>query len=682
MLATNNSFNQKTTAFFKMAFWILAIFILLAMPKMSFDFGVTGDEHWHHDYGNAIYNYFFHHDNSMLEWKRVENSKKFEESGIHYYGGLMDLWVSIWNHKVGWWGDYEMQHFWISIVGAFGIIATGLLAGEIGGWLAALLALIILALSPSYLGHCFNNPKDIPFASFSIFAVYQLIKFLKQLPKPHTKTSILLAFGIGAALGVRIGGLLLIVYLWMFVFGYCFIKKELKTWINQQLIIRLILISIVGYALGLVCWPFGHSSPIAHPLETLSVMSHFFTPISMLFDGDKIMNNEVPWNYIPRWISITAPLFFLIGLVGFAATFIFSRKNYNWYFILIVAFVGIFPWAYAVKKESALYDGWRHFLFIYPPLVVLAALFWNWLVQVLKGNLKWLPVAAFAVLMFLPIKFIAKNHPNEYLYFNEYFGGIQNAFGNFETDFWMNSAKPAFKWLVENEKLHDRKDSFSIRTNCVDPISYYAMEFNNDGKPVHYDLKNGAAPNYGIDFKHKTMFVGYVNFKNRTNMDDWEYGIFYTRFLEKELLETPGYFPPAGTIHVEELDGVPLMCVVKRNPKLEKKYVAMGDTLLKQNKPDEAINYAQKTLAIYAENGKAIELLFNAYLQKKDVNSLVKYFSEATKKYPTSDAYYFYLGYAYAMSGNKNNAYSCLNTATQLNSNWGQAANQILSQLK
>ena len=535
MLEPQNNLSPRTNAFLKMAFWILSFLLIIIMPMKSFDFGITGDEHWHHDYGNAIYNYFFHGDNSILEWKRVEGSKKFEESGIHYYGGLMDLWVSIWNHKVGWWGDYEMQHFWISVVGAFGIIATGLLAGELGGWLAAFLALLILAFSPSYLGHCFNNPKDIPFASFSIFAIYQLIKFLKQLPKPHTKTSILLAFGIGAALGVRIGGLLLIIYMWLFVLLFLYLKKETRSAINQKLIIRLILISLAGYALGLVCWPFGHSSPIAHILETQAVMSHFFTPIPMLFDGERIMSDEVPWSYIPRFISITAPLLFLIGIVGFVATFIFSRKNYNWFFVLILIFASLFPWIYAVKKGSALYDGWRHFLFIYPTLVVLAALFWNWLIQILKGNLKWLPVTAFAVLLFLPLKFIAKNHPNEYLYFNEYFGGIQNAYSNYETDFWMNSAKPTFKWLVENEKLHDRKDSFAIRTNCVDPISYYAAEFNNSGKPVHYDLKNGDVQHNTELKQNKTMFVGFVSFKNRNYMNDWEYGIFYTRFIEKEL---------------------------------------------------------------------------------------------------------------------------------------------------
>ena len=124
------------------------------------------------------------------------------------------------------------------------------------------------------------------------------------------------------------------------------------------------------------------------------------------------------------------------------------------------------------------------------------------------------------------------------------------------------------------------------------------------------------------------------------------------------------------------------MCIVKRNQKLEKKYNALADTLMKQNKLDSAIVYAQKTLEVYPENSQAIQLLFNCYLQKRDVNGAINYFQNAIKKYPASDAYYFYLGYAYAMAGNKNNAGNYMNTAVQLNQQWYQPASQILGQMK
>jgi tetratricopeptide (TPR) repeat protein len=97
---------------------------------------------------------------------------------------------------------------------------------------------------------------------------------------------------------------------------------------------------------------------------------------------------------------------------------------------------------------------------------------------------------------------------------------------------------------------------------------------------------------------------------------------------------------------------------------------------------DSAIVYAQKTLDVYAENTNAIQTLFNCYMQKRDLNSAINYFQKATQKYPAADAYYFYLGYSFAMAGNKNNAGNSLNIAVQLNQNWYQPATQILGQMK
>lgn len=49
----------------------------------------------------------------------------------------------------------------------------------------------------------------------------------------------------------------------------------------------------------------------------------------------------------------------------------------------------------------------------------------------------------------LPLIWSFKNHPNEYCYFNEMEGGINGAYGNFETDYWMNSTRESSQWLRE-----------------------------------------------------------------------------------------------------------------------------------------------------------------------------------------------------------------------------------------
>ena len=642
--------DQKMNNWTRLLFVLFAACILFLMPKWSFDFSVTGDEHWHHDYGKAIYAYFFENDQSILSYKHVEGSKKFEESGIHYYGGLFDLTVSIANHKLGWWGDYEMGHFINSIVGAVGIIFCGLVAMEIGGWFAGLLALIFLFLSPSYLGHCFNNPKDIPFASASIMATYYLIRFFKMLKTPSLFTSILLAFAIGAALGVRIGGLLFIIYLWFFAALYWLMNKEQRNLFNTKLIIRMILISIGGYLIGIACWPYALQNPIGNPLETLGVMSHFFTPISLLFGGETIMNNEVPSSYIPTYIGITAPLFIVFSLF-LLIPFLIKTSKQDTFFKFIVLFVCIFPWAYATYKGSALYDGWRHFLFIYPPLVVLCALAWNWLYQTLKGNLKWFVPVLVTVLTLFPIKFMAKNHGFESLYFNEWYGGINAAYTNYETDYWMNGSKQAYDWIISNENITQRianNDTIGIRTNCVDPVRYYVKHQFGDDKHI------GA---------------GYVRYTNRMNMNDWDYGIFYSRFMSKEELETPGIYPPKSAYHTIKVDDVPIMVIIKRDHKKEAKLLAVAQRQLAQQHIDSALTTCNQVLAIYSENPKAISLKAQLLVQMKQYDAAITLLNDALFCNSQNIEYYYFIGMAYLNKGDKANAKRYIGAVLQANPN-------------
>ena len=137
---------------------------------------------------------------------------------------------------------------------------------------------------------------------------------------------------------------------------------------------QMAIVSISGYLIAILFWPYAHLGIISKPMEALKIMSNFFVNIGMLYDGKKILSNQVPWYYIPRYIMYTAPLVVLIGFaLGLISIPAFFRKNKNLLiFSLLVLFTIAFPVAYAIYKKSSLYDGWRHFLFIYPPLVVVA----------------------------------------------------------------------------------------------------------------------------------------------------------------------------------------------------------------------------------------------------------------------------------------------------------------------
>ena len=64
---------------------------------------------------------------------------------------------------------------------------------------------------------------------------------------------------------------------------------------------------------------------------------------------------------------------------------------------------------------------------------------------------------------------MVKVHPNETVYFNELEGGVKNAYGNYETDYYMNSIKPCADWLKKNV-LENSKDTLIIGSNVIKPM--------------------------------------------------------------------------------------------------------------------------------------------------------------------------------------------------------------------
>jgi hypothetical protein len=125
-------------------------------------------------------------------------------------------------------------------------------------------------------------------------------------------------------MGIRIGGLLLIPYTFMFyglgmmgIYGFSglldFSKFKEQVWPSFKLVL---LAAVLGYFSSLLFWPYGLVAPFSHPLEALNVAQKFPATIKILFEGNHIMSTEVPWYYIPKWLLISTPLFGLVGLIG------------------------------------------------------------------------------------------------------------------------------------------------------------------------------------------------------------------------------------------------------------------------------------------------------------------------------------------------------------------------------
>jgi hypothetical protein len=106
--------------------------------------------------------------------------------------------------------------------------------------------------------------------------------------------------------------------------------------------------------------------------------------------------------------------------------------------------------AAAIVMGSTLYDGIRHFEFIYPILVVLAAS--GWTAILCARHRSWLRRGAAAVLavgLASVLTFDVRFHPNQGVYFNSLVGGPRGAFARYDMDYWGNCVFQAVEWSAD-----------------------------------------------------------------------------------------------------------------------------------------------------------------------------------------------------------------------------------------
>lgn len=517
----------------KIIFVVIALSMLPAMLIISRDAGISGDEEVHYKHSELVYNYFssFGADKSSLNTPKTH---------LKYYGQLFDNVVTILIHWFGIEDIYGFRHLMCSFAGWLTIVVTALLAASLSGYGAAILVLLLFAVSPVFLGHSQNNLKDIPFALAYISSIYYSIRVIFAETKPLKKEIVLLILSIGLSVGIRAGGFLVIFY-----FGFLILLKAITEAIQQKKADRAYLkkqlmlffgVALSGYALGLVLWPYAWQNPVINPWKSYEVMTHFPTTVRQIFEGRFDWSDFHPWYYLPKYMALTIPILVLSGVVAF---FLNAKKNYPATLklqLLFIAFTIVFPVVFVLLKQSNLYGAWRHFLFIYPGIILFSALGTYALLIRYKNRL--IRISVLITLLGLsvhPLKFMAANHPYYYLYYNQFSGGLKGAYGNYETDYYYHSMRKGAEWL--QNYLKSKPNSATVVVGGNFPSQWYFRN-NKDVKFVYFPWQNRSEYN-------------------------WDYAIIANSYIPPFQLKNR-IWPPKNTIHTILADGIPVCAVVER----------------------------------------------------------------------------------------------------------------------
>ena len=447
------------------------------------DYGVTWDEDVHNWYGYFALEYYLSlfADQRALNWLNLYN-----------YGAAFDMIAAALN-KVSPLGVYETRHLLNGFVGLVGLLGCCKLGRSLGGARAGFIALLLLLLTPNYYGQMFNNPKDIPFAVGGVWATYYMVRILPSLPYPPLRLLLKMGLAIGLALGVRVGGLLFLCYLGLLLTlsaawqGIAARRLSLAISAGLTSLWRVMLpVASLAFAVMLVFWPWAQRDPIHHPLRALAFFSHETFPFDTLFDGHFVPASSLPWEYLPTYILLALPelVLVLLGIAAAAAIIALARPGV-WagreavLGRFLLGFTIVFPVAYAIAIKAVLFDGMRHFIFVLPPIAVAAALIADRALTRFAALPYRVPIyAALGLYGMAHVATMVMLHPDQYVYYNAFVGGVDGAQRKFKLDYWANSYAEAVRGLEDylrreyGANFEEREFTVAV---CGPPISarYY-----------------------------------------------------------------------------------------------------------------------------------------------------------------------------------------------------------------
>ena len=463
--------------------------IVLATFK---DYAISNDEAVQHRYGELIIAYYR---------SGFRDQSVFGFQNLYLYGGLFDIVAVALSHLIPI-DPYDLRHILCALIGIGGIVATAATARLIAGPRAALIAAIGLSVCGAWYGTIFNHTKDVPFAAAMMGATLFLIRIARSLPAPRAGD--VAAFGLlaGAALGMRVLGLLLVIYAGAAIALYLprpwFGHGRARWRFAAVSTVHLLPALLLAYLIMVLAWPWAALSPL-NPVRGLLAFSEFQYDIRTIMAGQVYEMADAPRLYVPIYILIRAPL---LTLLGAALAILFAllprlgagsaqlqRKD-----IALVALTVMFPLACQVIWRGPAFTGMRHFLFVVPALAVLAGIGLDKTLTALATRGRVIGSGALAVVaagFLLDAVTLVRLHPYEYLYYNPVVGGLQGASRRYDLDYWFASMPEAIHQL----------ETYLRRTEPADaarPAPLYSVAVCGERLPFE---KTVTLPELRWDFK-------------------------------------------------------------------------------------------------------------------------------------------------------------------------------------
>lgn len=432
----------------RLAVWLLCGLLVLAVVIFR-DYGISNDEEVQHRYGELIVNFYA---------SGFRDTALFNYKNLYLYGGLFDI-VAVGLAKLLPFDVFLIRHLLSAIIGVAGIAAAWATARLVAGPRAGLIALIALTICGPYFGGMFNHTKDVPFAAAMIGAIYFLLRAGRDLPAPRWIDVIGFGLMLGAATGLRAMGLLLVGYAGLI--ALLSVPRPFRVADSAAFLlrsaVRLMPAFLIGYLIMIAAWPWAWLAPF-NPLRAVFSFAHFHYEIRTIVAGEVYRMADVPWWYVPFYLLIKVPLAVYAGALCAIGAAVWAASNRGLSTLprrhveaAFLVFVVAFPVLCEAMAEGPAFTGMRHFMFVLPPLAVLAGIGFDAVLDALSP-LRWLATTAACTLAMVfawNVSVLVRLHPYEYMFYNALVGGLQGAERRYEMDDWVNMMPEAVHALED-----------------------------------------------------------------------------------------------------------------------------------------------------------------------------------------------------------------------------------------
>lgn len=307
-------------------------------------------------------------------------------------------------------------------------------------------------------------------AGLSAFLATYKTDFLRR---SYQTIKINLSYGVTIFAGITLGLLTAIRILGPLAGGLVSLYFILK--FGRRAISGIIYYGLIAFVTMLIFWPYLWDSPIGGIIAVLKHMANNPQIVPVLFNGQVIPSNALPAYYFPTMLglTLTEPVWILFCIGMGLTVYMLIKKKMDWKEICPIGLWFLLPFLYVVILTPPQYDGFRHFIFMMPPVFIISGLVFNKFIEI--NPIKWINPVIVLLLVLPGLTGIIRLHPYEYTYYNNFIGGTKGAFRKYETDYWLTCYKEAINKL--NNSFTDQQKLF-VHRNIYLASQYAGKQFS------------------------------------------------------------------------------------------------------------------------------------------------------------------------------------------------------------